>query len=469
MRRKGSTQRGAAVLAVAVALLWPAWAAAAAPAGLGERARQYLIDLTRLDTSNPPGNESRVAEYLKRVADQEGIPCETIGGDPGRLNFVGRLRGDGARRPLLLMAHSDVVPADPAEWTVDPFSGELRDGYIYGRGAQDDKSLLASELAVLVELRRRGVPLARDVILLAEADEESGSTGVQWMVRHAWSRIDAEFAINEGGFIADLPSGRRLYQVQTSEKIPTRAILRARGTAAHASLPRPDNPVVRLARALVNLAAAHQPVRLNATTRRYLNTLARLEEYRWLAALVPRLSQESASIAAAGQIRSRDRELDAQLRTTLSPTLLHAGTRINVIPNSAEAQIDIRRLPDETREEVFARLRRIINDSSVDVLPGSEQEMPATEPSSLSTPLYRAMEQLFQRITPGAVVVPYMQRGATDGAFLRHKGMAVYGAPIFQREDLESRAHGNDERISIRNLEAGAGLLWEIVLAVAAR
>jgi acetylornithine deacetylase/succinyl-diaminopimelate desuccinylase-like protein len=251
---------------------------------LGDRAAGYLADLIRLDTTNPPGNETHVAEYLKRIADQYEIPAELLGDDPARLNFVARLRGDGPARPLLLMAHSDVVPAERAQWTVDPFAGETRDGEIYGRGAQDDKNLLAAELAILVELKLRGIKLNRDIILLAESDEESGSTGVQWMIANAFASIDAEVALNEGGAAQDLRSGVRLFQIQTAEKIPTRIVLTARGTAGHASLPRSDNAIVHLARALVRLEN-DQPVRLNQTTRRYFARIAALPDYRWLAPL----------------------------------------------------------------------------------------------------------------------------------------------------------------------------------------
>src|SRR5436190_22908685 len=253
-------------------------AAAQDPAAMGARARQYLVDLIRLDTTNPPGNETRIAQYLKRLADEEGIPCELLGGEPSRLNFVAHLKGSGNHRPLMLMAHSDVVPADRAQWTVDPFSAEIREGFIYGRGAQDDKSLLAAELAVLVELKHRGIPLGRDVILLSEADEEEGSTGIQWLIQNVYPKINAEFAINEGGFAMDVPSGPRLFQVQTTEKIPTRAILTAHGSAGHGSLPRSDNPVVKLSRAIARIADTEQPVRLNTTTRRYFTAMAKLNE-----------------------------------------------------------------------------------------------------------------------------------------------------------------------------------------------
>jgi acetylornithine deacetylase/succinyl-diaminopimelate desuccinylase-like protein len=364
------------------------------------------------------------------------------------------------------MAHSDVIGVQREKWSVDPFAAIRKDGYIYGRGAQDDKSLLAAELAVLVEIKRQKQPPGRDIILLSESDEEAGSTGIQWLIANAWPKIDAEFALNEGGFIMDA-SGRRIYQIQTTEKVPTRVILRARGSAGHGSLPRPDNPVTALARAIVKLADAEQPVRLNATTRRYFDAMAKLEDFAWLAPLLPRLDGGQTASAAANDIRRRDPELDAQLHTTVSPTMLQAGMKINVIPNAAEAQIDVRRLPSETREEVLDRFRRAIHDSAVEVMTAGGQEMPATPPSPLDTALYRRMEEVFAKASPNAMVVPYMQRGATDGSFLRQKGMPVYGVPVFLREDRENRAHANDERISHANLESGTRLLWEIVTAVA--
>lgn len=447
-------------------LLWPVLSPAGEEALTG-RARSFLQDLIRIDSSNPPGNETKVARYLKGVADAEGIPCRLLGDDTARLNFVARLAGTGAGRPLFLMAHSDVVPADAAQWTVPPFSGEIRDGYIYGRGAEDDKGLLAAEMAVLVELKRRGVRLRRDVILLAEADEETRSSGMRWLVENAWPAIQAEFALNEGGFIMESDSGQKVYHIQTAEKIPMRVVLTARGTSGHGSLPRPDNPVLRLARAVMRMAAADQPVRLNETTRRYLRAISGLPEYRWLAPLLPRLEKPATSLATANEIRRKDAEIDALLRTSVAPTMLSAGSKINVIPATAEARVDVRRLPDETRAEVLARLRQAVNDPAIEIVPASAQEMPATPPSSLSTDLYRSMESTFLKDSPDALVVPYMTRGATDGSILRQHGMEVYGVPVFLRERGYSGSHGADERISVENLAAGARLLLKIVLAAA--
>ena len=430
---------------------------------LTERASRYFADLVRLDTSNPPGNESRVARYLKRVADENGIPAELLGPDPNRLNLVARLKGTGAARPLLLIAHSDVVPVDRSQWTVEPFTAAVKDGVLYGRGAEDIKSLLAAELAVMVELKRARAPLTRDIILVSESDEEAGSTGMQWLVANAWPKIDAEFGLNEFGWWQDQPSGERIYQIQTSEKVPTRIKLTARGTAGHGSLERDDNPVAHLARAITRLVDAAQPVALNATTRAYFAEFARLPAYAWLQPLMPNLETP----AAAAEVRKHDRELDAMLHTTISPTMLAAGVKINVIPNSAQAQLDVRRLPTESMDEIYARFRTIIDDPAVAIENAGGQQMPSTEPSSLTTPLYLAMQKVFEAEHPKARTVPLLMRGATDGAFLRAKGVAIYGVPLFAREG-EPRWHGNDERITLTNFRSGVELLRKIVLAVAA-
>jgi acetylornithine deacetylase/succinyl-diaminopimelate desuccinylase-like protein len=430
------------------------------------RARRYCVDLIKIDTTNPPGRETAAAEYIQLALAREGIPSGVMG-EPARKNVVARLKGSGGARPLLLMAHTDVVPADPAQWTVPPFAAIIREGFLYGRGAQDDKCLLAAEMAVFVELKRKGTQLRRDVILLGESDEEAGSLGIQWMIRNAWNKIDAEFAINEGGYAMETKSAVRVFQIQTSEKIPTRVELVGKGTAGHGSLPRPDNPVYHLARAITRLTEADQPVRMNTTTRRYFQQLARLPEYAWLAEHLAPLENSAYSTAAANRIREKDPELDAVLRTTVSPTMLQAGMKINVIPNRAESGIDVRRLPNESREEVVARFRQLINDPSVEVVNAGGQEMPSTEPSSLTTPLYLAMQNVFAKTAGRTLVVPFMSRGATDGSYLRQKGMAVYGAPVFLRLDKESRAHGNDERLPLTSLASGTELLLEIVLNVA--
>jgi acetylornithine deacetylase/succinyl-diaminopimelate desuccinylase-like protein len=418
---------------------------------LGDRTRQYLTDLVRLDTSNPPGNETRVADYLKKVCDSFGIKAEELG-DPKRLNFVARLPGTGTKgRPLLLLAHSDVYPVDAKQWTADPFGAELKNGFIYGRGTLEAKSLLAAELAVMVEIKRRNLKLTRDVILVSESDGENGMTGIQWLIQNAWSKIDAEFALNAGGSLLETKDGAKIFGIQTVEKIPTRVILSARGTVGTAALPRPDNPVVHLAEANSHLAMADQPVRVNATARRYMRELSNLTDYAWLAPLLPKLDNPSTMAAAATQIGAKDKVLDAMLRTTVSPL--------------SDTQLDVRRMPSETREEVLARLRQIVNDSSVDVAFAPGPPMPTAQPSPRTTALYMAMERAIARIYPrDAVVAPYLSMNATDSGFLRSRGMPVYGVPLFAREPGEQpRSRVADERIAPKALDDGVELLWQIV------
>ena len=286
-----------------------------------------------------------------------------------------------------------------------------KNGYIYGRGAEDDKQLLAAELAVMVDLHRRKVVLDRDIILLSESDEEAGSLGATWIVQHAWPKIDAEFALNEYSYILPTPSGVPVFQIQTAEKIPTRFKMTARGTAGHGSLPRDDNPVEHLARAIYRLSQADQPVQLNATTRAYLNAIGKTAGLRLAGAAAHRRLEDPATASrTADEIRKRDPEIHAMLRTTVSATMLSAGTKINVIPNTAEAQVDGRRLPTETREEVFERFRKIIDDPAVTIEATSSQQ-PSTEPSSLTSPLYLAMEKVFRAAAPNALVVPFLMRG----------------------------------------------------------
>jgi acetylornithine deacetylase/succinyl-diaminopimelate desuccinylase-like protein len=445
----------------AVLLLVAAFGMADDNRSLGDRTRQYLTDLVRLDTSNPPGNETRVADYLKKVADGFGIQAEELGGDPKHLNFVARLHVSGGKgRPLLLMAHSDVFPVSPAEakeWTENPFGGELKNGYIYGRGTLNAKSLLASELAVMVEIKRRNLKLNRDVILVSEADGEAGMTGIQWLIQNGWSKIDAEFALNDGGSLIESKDGAKVFGIQTMEKIPMRVILTAHGTVGTGALPRADNPNVHLADAVSRLSKADQPIRVNPTTRRYLRELSNLSDYAWLTPLLPKLDSPATAPAAAALIHARNDELDAMLHTTIS-----FGTL------ASETPLDVRRMPSETREEVLARLRQIINDPSVDVAFAPGPPLPTAQASPRTTDLYKAMERAIARIYPrDAVVTPYMSRGATDSGFLRSRGVPVYGVPLFLREPGEPRVRSYDERITPKALDDGVELLWQIVLETA--
>ena len=433
---------------------------------LVDRAQRYLVDLIKIDSSS--GNETKVAEYLRQVATANGIPAELLGDNPKRLNFVARLKGNGKNKPLLMMAHSDSIPpGERSLWTTDPFGAELKNGFVWGRGALDDKALLAAELAVMVEIKTRNLPLSRDLILLVESDEENGATGIQWMLQHAYSKIEADFALNEGGYNFDSGGVRRVYQIQTAEKIPTRIVLTARGVQGQGSLPRLDNPLVRVARALLKLVDAEQPVRLSPTTRRYLRDISKLADYEWLAPLLPKLENTATQAAAANQIRAKNPELEVMIRTSVSPTSFRGGTRFNIIPSTASALLDVRRLPAETRDEVLARFRQVIADPSIEVTLDTGPQVPSTESSPVTSPLYKAMETVFNRMHPEDLVLPYLSRTSTDGSYLRGRGMPVYGVPLFEIDPADNRYHGVDERIGVKNLQDGTELLWQIVLEIA--
>jgi acetylornithine deacetylase/succinyl-diaminopimelate desuccinylase-like protein len=423
---------------------------------LGERAQRYLVDLVRLDTTNPPGNETRVAEYLKQVTANAGLAGEMLGPDPRRLNFLVRLKGQGKGRPLLLMSHSDVAQADRTRWTADPFGGEIKQGYLYGRGASDSKALLAAQLAVLVEIRRRNIPLSRDIVLLAEADEIGTSSGMTWLLQNAAGKLDAELALNSGGFVQEAPGGHMMYFVQTAEKIPLRVSITARPAAGL------EHPIIRLSRALVKIAEAEQPVKLSPGTRRFFQEMARQEGYEWLTPLLARLESGATAVAAAEQLKKKNPEWERMLRTVVSPQSLRAAPR----GSFAEAQLDVRRLPHDSREELLARLRQAAADPTVEITAAAGTQMPAAEASPLTSPLYRAMERVFNRIHPEDVVIPYLSTESSDSTFLRARGMQVFGAPLFLGQASDSRL-ANDERISLKSFQDGTEMLWQIVLEVA--
>ena len=430
-----------------------------------DEAVRTLQALVRLDTSSPPGNETLAAEYLKAVLDEAHIPSKILALDPARGNLVARLQGDGSKRPILLMAHTDVVGVERNEWTVDPFAGVIRDGHLYGRGASDDKGQLAAMVQVMLMLHRRQVPLARDVILLAESGEEgTTAVGIDHMVEQHWEEIDAEFALNEGGQMT-APRGRvETVSIATTEKVPWRGIkLVARGTAGHGSAPRLDNPVVHLAAAVAKVGAYQSPMRLNATTRTYLERLATISPpdvaYRYRNLENARLSD-----MIQAQLRESDVGVNAMLRTSISPNIIAGGFRRNVIPARAEAELDIRALPDEDLDRFLAMLRALIDDPAVEVTPPTSMR-PAAPPSSLDSQLFLALERVQQEMFPEAITLPTMLVAATDSAQLRAKGVQAYGVgPI--RED-RSGVHGTDEQISIEGLGLFIEYLYRVVVAVA--
>jgi len=445
----------------------------AEPGDWGSIATESLAHFTaliRIDTSNPPGNETAVAEYLRNALAQEGIASELFALEPDRANVVARIRGNGSKQPILIMGHTDVVGVQADNWSVDPFGAIERDGYIFGRGTLDDKDTVTAGLMTLILLKRSGLPLDRDVIFLAEAGEEgTTNVGVDFMVREHWDRIAAEYCLAEGGGSVARDGSVRYVSVATTEKFPMRVRLVAHGTAGHGSIPRVDNAVAALAAAVARLSDWRTPLRFNATTRTYFERLASVsgpEEAARYRALLESATQAEVETYLA----EHEPQHYSLLRTSVVPTMLSAGFRRNVIPSEAEATFDIRALPDENPAAFYAEIGRVVDDPSVEVV-REPVYRPASPPSRIDNEMFAAIEQTTQRLYPDAVTVPTMLTGATDMAQVRAKGTQCYGlGPVREERDIASGggSHGDDERILASSLPDYVRYLWYTVTEVAA-
>ncbi len=420
----------------------------------------FLTELVRIDTSNPPGNEARAAEYIKSVLAAEGIPAQVYESAPGRGNLVARLHGNGKKKPLLLMAHLDVVGVERDKWTVDPFAGVIKDGYLYGRGSIDDKSMDAANLEVFLMLHRRKVPLDRDVILLAEAGEE-GTTqfGIDFMVQKHWDEIACEYALNEGGDIREENGKVQYVAVSTTQKVPRGFSLVAHGTSGHGSAPRVDNAIAHLSAAVDKASHWQAPMRLNETTRRFFEQMARIAP--------PEKAKLYAHVedpAVQQKLLEAEPAYYSMLRTSLVPTIIKGGFRSNVIPAEAEARFDVRALPDENMEALKASLTALFNDSAITIVDAENaNQRPAAPPSGLDTDGFHALEHAQQKVFPGVITIPIMQVGATDSAELRVRGVQAYDIGTVMNAEDHRRVHGNDERLEI----AGFGKFVEFLYAAA--
>jgi acetylornithine deacetylase/succinyl-diaminopimelate desuccinylase-like protein len=433
---------------------------------LGEEATVWLADLIRINTTNPPGNELAAARYLAGVLEREGIRAEVLESAPGRGIVVARLQAGplpDPSRALLLLGHTDVVGVEREKWSVDPFGGVIRDGCLWGRGALDDKAMTVANLAVFVALKRSGVPLGRDVIFLAEGDEEAGGEhGIEFAIARHWEKIAAAYALNEGGRVV-LKNGRVQYvAVQASEKVPVNVEVIATGPSGHGSVPRRDNPVLRLAAAVAKIGEYVAPAKPNTITRRYFEELAKVEDpelARWMRALETpeRFEQAARRLSEASPV------WNSMLRNSIAPTMLRGGIRENVVPSEARATLNIRLLPGESIQDVVAELRKLVNDPQIrfEVQPASRQPAP---PSSLSSELFQALEKAAPRVFPGSVVVPFMSAGATDSAQLRARNVQAYGVlPFPLTEEDAARMHADDERIPLASLHKGIEFLYTLV------
>jgi acetylornithine deacetylase/succinyl-diaminopimelate desuccinylase-like protein len=428
---------------------------------------KHYRDLVQIDTQY--GNETKAAEYVKKVLDAEGIPSKTFALDPNRANLVARLKGNGTKRPLLLLAHTDVVAVQREKWPVDPFGAVMKDGYIWGRGSIDDKDKLTALLTTFILLKRSGAVLDRDVIFLAESGEEADpkGVGINFMIQEHFDEIDAEFAITEGGS-ARLENGKvTTVNIGTTEKVPKRARLVATGTSGHGSVPRIDNPVTHLGTAIGKVGTWETPMHLNETTKVYLERLASVSSpekaTRYRALLDPQRAKSVQQYLA-----QNEPGLYSMLRTSVVPTMLKAGAGANVIPSEAEATLDIRALPGEDIDEFFEEMKKVIDDPAVKIVP-IPATRPEAPPSKLDTEMYRALETVSKRIYPGSTVLPTMSTGASDMAQLRAKGIQSYGiGPAVTEEDrAQYGAHSDVERLSEAALYTFVEFAWNAVAEVA--
>ena len=435
-------------------------------------AQGHLRKMLRFDTTNPPGNELPLARYLESVLVTEGIETEMFEPHPGRGAVVARIRGTGAKSAVLLLAHMDVVGVEPEKWTVDPFGGEIVDGYIYGRGAIDDKGMLATNLMTMLllarELKRSGRTLERDVVFVATSDEEAGGDwGIDWLLKNHPELLRAEMALNEGGRIR-MSDGKALYAaVQTAEKISHVVTITARGPAGHASVPLAENAVARLGRALAKIDAFEAPVRLLPSTRLFFAGLSRIWKKREEANAMADVSSGVARRVARGaKMLARTPVFNAVLRAGISPTMASAGVRHNVIPAEAQATLNVRTLPGESLTRLLAALRRAVGDPLVEIVAVDRGvNAPA---SSHRSPMFKAIAETVEELRPGLVTVPYLSTGATDSARLRAAGVQAFGLLPFPLEPGdEARMHGHDERVAVSAFDFGTRLVFGAIYRVA--
>jgi acetylornithine deacetylase/succinyl-diaminopimelate desuccinylase-like protein len=433
---------------------------------LTAEAQTWLTDLIRINTTNPPGNELEAAKYIQGVLQKESIPVDVLEMKPGRGIVIARLQAGplpDASKALLLVAHLDVVGVQRAKWSVDPFAGTEKDNYIYGRGAIDDKGMIAANLAAFIGLKRSGTRLTRDVILLADDDEEQGGdASIKAVIDRYWDKIACGFAINEGGGIV-LQNGKVQYvAIQTSEKVAYNVTVTATGTSGHASVPQRDNAVVHLAAAVQKVGTLETPLHLLTVTRRYFEQLGPVEDEdiaKWIRALETSDRADLAALRLAGM----NPVWNSMLRDTIAPTELSGGVRANVVPAEASANLNIRLLPGNSILDVIEQMQKAVNDPQIKftVEPDAGPSAPS---SSITSELYQTLERLAPRQFPGAPVVPYLSTWATDSAYLRLHNVQAYGLVPFPLTEADMlRMHGDDERMPVASFRTGVDFLYKAV------
>lgn len=439
-------------------------------AKVNDETLKHFQSLLRIDTQNPPGNETKAVEYIKAVLDAEGIPSTVFALEQDRANLVVRLKGSGRKKPLLIMAHTDVVRVDEKKWKHPPFAAVREGGHIYGRGAVDDKDNVTAAVMTLILLKRHNVALDRDVIVLIESGEEASTrVGIEYMVNNHFAEIDAEICLAEGGAGIRRKGEPRYVTVQTAEKLPQALRLTSRGPAGHGSRPLKSNAIAHLSGAVSRIAAWQPPMRLNDTTRYYFERLATVsapEE----AARYNGIANPDKSQAIQDYFAEREPGHNSMLRTSISPNIIRGGYQVNVIPSEAEAILDVRALPDEDMDRFIEMVKQVVNDPAVEVSREPRNQRPKASPSKVDSDAFRTIEASWKKIYPGIVTIPSMSTGATDMAYLRAKGIQCYGiGPMIDEEDgpLGYGGHSDQERILEQSLYDFVRFNWDVVNALA--
>src|ERR1044071_2272666 len=419
--------------------------------------QQYL----RVNTSNPPGNELEAAKFLKKIFDQHGIENETFEYKPGRANIIARLKGNGAKRPIILLSHMDVVTADHASWEVDPFAAIIKNNAIYGRGALDMKGEGLLHLMTMILLKREGPPLSRDVIFIGTADEEVNDEGSLWMIANKADLFkNAEYLLTEGGDNLLEGDSVKLVGIVVAEKAPFWLRLIATGLPGHGSRPVNDSATNRLIRAMNRILDWETPVKLLPAVEQYFKDIAPLQQE-------PLRSQfanirESLKDPAFVKSLTSQREYNFLLRNTISITMLSGGKQTNVIPNAATCNIDVRLLPGESPEDFLKALTAVIADPTIKIENVNRFKPPNS--SSVETELFSLIARQTKEKHPSAVITTKMLSGYTESQLYRQLGIIAYGwAPFYTTPEDDEGVHGNNERISVKNVREGTREFYEVV------
>jgi acetylornithine deacetylase/succinyl-diaminopimelate desuccinylase-like protein len=428
-------------------------------------ARDIYKELVEIDTTTATGDTLAAAQAMAGRLKAAGFADEDVhvfSPAPRKGNLVARLHGSGARKPILLVAHLDVVPALREDWSVDPFKLTEKDGYFYARGSSDDKYMGAAFITNLIRYKQEGYKPDRDIIVAMETDEEildANALGIQWLIKNHRDLIDAEFALNEGGGVG-LENGKATrVSVQTTEKVSVSFALEVRDRGGHSSVPRKDNAIYRLAEGLVRLSNFSFPLHLTDTTRAYFGKVAQLEGGQ-TATDIGAMLADKPDMDAVTRL-SQSAGYNAQLRTTCVATMLSGGHAVNALPQTAGARVNCRIIPGEPIEEVKATLERVLADDKIAVTQTDKGVI--SQPAALNEEILGSIEKLTAEFWPGAVVVPIMSAGATDGSYLRNAGIPTYGHSGMANDVNDIRAHGKDERVPVQSFYRGEEYLYRLV------